>query len=207
MFTKIIEFLAFLVISLISFSGYGGIFLAMTLESALIPLPSEIIMPFAGFLVLSGKLNFYLVILAGTFGNLLGSLFAYWLGKKGGYPFLEKYGKYFLVHHQDLKKMHRWFNQRGELTVLITRILPVVRTFSSFPAGVAEMDVKKFSLYTFLGSLPWAVLLTFLGIKMGENWEGILKYFHKFDLLVGLVLALGIAWYVKRHLNQKTADR
>lgn len=201
MFTKLIEILATFVVSLISLTSYGGIFLAMTFESALIPLPSEIIMPFAGFLVQSEKLSFWLVVLAGTFGNLFGSLLAYWLGKKEGYPLLEKYGKYFLVHHEDLRKMHGWFNKYGEITVFLSRLLPVVRTFVSFPAGVAEMNVKKFSVYTFLGSLPWAIALTFTGIKMGEHWKEILNYFHKFDYLIGAVFILGIFWYIKRHLK------
>lgn len=173
----------------------------MTAESACIPIPSEIIMPFAGFLVASGKLSFWLVILAGTLGNLAGSLLAYLVGVSGGYTLIEKYGKYILISHHDLQKAHKWFEKKGEVTVFFSRLLPVIRTFISLPAGVSKMDIKKFSFYTTLGSFFWTIVLTYLGTKMGENWTKLQNYFHKFDLLIGLILIAGIVWYIRRHIR------
>lgn len=204
MFTNLINLIVFWVTAVIAFSGYWGIFLMMTAESACIPIPSEVIMPFAGFLVVSGKLNFWLVVIAGTIGNLVGSWLAYWLGTGEGYNLLRKYGKYILISHHDLDKAHSWFEKRGEIMVFFSRLLPVVRTFISLPAGVARMNLKKFTFFTFLGSLLWAIGLTYLGTKMGENWNKIQDYFHKFDLLIGAILILGIVWYIRRHIKNNS---
>lgn len=199
MFTGIIEFLAHIVISMISMLGYFGVFLAMAIESACIPLPSEIIMPFSGYLVYTGEFNFWLVGIVGALGNLAGSLAAYYVGKWGGLPLVEKYGKYVLISHHDIKTAHKWFAGHGKSTVFFTRMMPVVRTFISLPAGISEMDVKTFSIYTFLGALPWSLLLTYIGMKLGENWHTLGGYFHKADLVIGAVLIIGAVWYVRRH--------
>lgn len=201
MFTSVIEYLAHIVVTMISSLGYFGVFLAMAIESACIPLPSEIIMPFAGYLVYQGEFNFWLVGIVGALGNLAGSLVAYYIGKWGGLPLVEKYGKYILISHHDIKLAHKWFAGHGKSTVFFTRLMPVVRTFISLPAGISEMNVKTFSIYTFLGALPWSLLLAYIGFKLGENWNTLGDYFHKADLIIGVVLIVGVVWYVRRHIG------
>lgn len=201
MVSGLIEFLANIVIGLISSLGYFGVFTAMTIESACIPLPSEIIMPFSGYLVFRGEFNIWLVGIIGAFGNLAGSLIAYWVGLKGGRPLIEKYGKWILISHHDLNTAERWFSKYGRSTVFFSRLLPVVRTFISFPAGISEMRLATFCLYTFAGALPWSIGLAWVGYKMGENWQTIGGYFHKFDILIGLLIILGIIWYIRRHIK------
>lgn len=201
MITSFIEYFAEIVINIISHLGYFGVFLAMTIESAGVPLPSEIIMPFAGFLVWKGEMNFFAVAILGAVGNLVGSLIVYWVGMKGGRPLVEKYGKYILINHHDLDETSKWFAKYGRSTVFFTRMIPIVRTFISLPAGIAKMPMKTFIPYTFFGSLIWSIFLTFIGFKMGENWSTISEYFHKADLFIGIIIVLGIAWYIWRHLK------
>ena len=203
MITDIINFLANIIIKTIGFGGYGGIFLLMLLESCGIPIPSEIIMPFSGFLVAMGKMKFLLVAIIGAFGNLTGSLLADWIGFKGGRPLIEKYGKYILISKHDLNLADKWFLKYGDWTVFFGRLLPVIRTYISFPAGIAKMDFKKFTLYTLLGALPWTILFTWLGVKMGNNWEQIQKTLHNFDMLMLVVVIVAIVWYVWRHLKHR----
>lgn len=201
MFTGIIEYLAHITISIISQMGYLGIFLTMAVESACVPLPSEIIMPFAGYLASSGEMNLWLVGIVGALGNLAGSLVAYYAGKWGGLPLLEKYGKYILISHHDIVMAHKWFERHGKSTVFFTRLMPVVRGVISIPAGISEMDVKTFSIYTFLGSLLWSLFLAYVGFKLGENWDTLGDYFHKADLAIGIVIIIGLVWYVRRHIG------
>lgn len=203
MIVTIIDWIARLVTAVIAWSGYGGIFILMLLESCGIPVASEIIMPFAGFLVSEGRLSFWLVVAAGTFGNLAGSWLAYWIGFAGGRPLIERYGKYILISRHDLDLADRWFAKRGDLMVFVGRLLPVVRTYISFPAGIARMDFRKFSLYTFLGALPWSILFTWLGVKMGANWDLVRQKLHDFDLTIALLVVLAVVWYVWRHLRQR----
>ncbi len=207
MFAEIIDWLAQLVVQIIGFLGYGGIFFLMFIESCGIPMPSEVIMPFSGFLVEAGKLNFWLVSLIGTLGNVGGSLLAYWIGWKGGRPLIEKYGKYILISKHDLDVGDRWFKKRGELAVFVGRLLPIVRTYISFPAGIARMNIKKFSFYTFLGALPWCIIFTWLGVKMGANWELIREKLHSFDLAIGVAILVFIVWYVWRHLRNRQREK
>jgi len=202
MITNIIDFLAKTVVAVIGFVGYGGIFFLMLLESCGIPMPSEVIMPFSGFLVADGKLNFWIVVLVGTLGNLVGSWLAYWIGLRGGRLLIEKYGKCILISRHDLDLADKWFAKRGDLTVFIGRLLPVVRTYISFPAGIAKMDFKKFSFYTFLGALPWSMLFAWLGIKMGNNWELIRTKLHNFDLALGILILVLITLYIWRHIKR-----
>jgi len=199
----IIDALANFVTTVISHLGYPGVFLLMALESACIPIPSEFIMPFSGFLVATREMNFWLAVLMGSFGNLVGSWLAWWVGHKGGRPLVEKYGKYILLSHHDLDAADRYFNKYGQNTVLFARLMPVVRTFISLPAGIAKMDFKKFSIYTFIGVVPFTAALTYAGVKLRENWSGLQPYFHKFDLIIGLFLVLGIIWYIFRHLKRR----
>lgn len=203
MITNLIAILAQIVITIISHIGYGGIFLLMLVESCGLPMPSEVIMPFSGFLVASGQLNFWLVAIIGTLGNLAGSWLAYWIGAKGGRPLIEKYGKYILISHHDLNLADKWFSKYGDWIVFFGRLLPVIRTYISFPAGIAKMDFKKFTLYTFLGALPWCILFTWLGVKMGNHWDQIQKTLHNFDLLMLLLVIAAIIWYVWRHLKHR----
>src|ERR1700675_3224663 len=152
MIARIIELLSVFIVATISRLGYAGIVLLMAIESACIPLPSEIIMPFSGYLVYTGRFNLWAVGVAGAFGCVLGSLVAYWVGMYGGRPLIEKYGKYVLISHHDLDLADRWFARFGEIIVFGSRLLPVIRTFIAFPAGVARMNLKRFIVYTFLGS-------------------------------------------------------
>lgn len=197
--SALISSLASLIISIISDSGYFGVFVLMVLESACIPIPSEIIMPFSGFLAASGQFSLWLVVLAGAVGNLFGSIVAYLVGLYDGRPLVEKYGKYILISHRDLHRADRWFVKHGEGTVFFSRLLPVVRTFISLPAGIARMKFKKFCFYTLVGCLPWSFILAYSGLKMGENWEGLRTYFDKFNYLIAGLIVLGIIWWVWRH--------
>ena len=206
MATKILTSIAGFIIATISALGYGGIILLMAIESANIPLPSEIIMPFAGFLVADGELNLWLVAIAGAIGCLVGSVVSYWLGAKGGRPLIEKYGRWIFVSHHDLNLADKWFKKYGEATVFFARLLPIVRTFISFPAGIARMNFGRFVIYSFLGSFPWTLGLAFVGQKMGENWQNIREYFHGFDIIIlGLIIIL-IFWWVFRHLKNRHRD-
>ncbi|MHB8454475.1 MAG: DedA family protein [Acidiferrobacterales bacterium] len=201
MTAKIIALLAAFVIGTISSLGYAGIVLLMAIESACVPLPSEIIMPFAGYLVHTGVMTLWAVSLAGAFGCVLGSLVAYYLGAWGGRPLVERYGRYVLISHHDLDFADRWFQRHGDITIFIGRLLPVIRTFIAFPAGVSRMPLWRFSLYTFAGSLIWSLGLAWIGMKLGEHWNTLGVYFHRFDALIGAVLLAGLAWYVYRHVK------
>lgn len=172
--------------------GYWGIAIGMAIESCNIPLPSEVILPFGGYLVSQGKLNYFLAALAGNIGGTVGSIVSYYLGAKGGRPFLERYGRYFLISHRELAVADRYFARWGEATVFFTRLLPVVRTFISFPAGVSRMNFKRFVVYTFLGSLPWSFLLTHLGVRLGQHREVISHWFHRFDWAVIFFIIIGL---------------
>lgn len=187
------------VINVISTLGYGGIFILMALESALIPIPSEIIMPFSGFLVFEEKFSFLAVVLWGTFGNLVGSIAAYILGYYGGRLLIEKYGKFIFISHHELDLADSWFKKYGGISVFFSRMLPAVRTFISLPAGIARMPFLKFCIYTFLGSLPWSFVLTYAGVVSGGNWYILGPYFRKFDWAIGIlgVLLLGLFIYHK----------
>ncbi|MFA6296573.1 MAG: DedA family protein [Patescibacteria group bacterium] len=206
MITTLIDILANFVVKVIDILGYPGIFLLMLAESCGIPMPSEVIMPFSGFLVADGKLNFWLVVFIGAFGNLIGSLLAYWIGIKGGRPFIEKYGKFILISHHDLDLADSWFKRFGQWTVFFGRLLPVIRTYISFPAGIAEMNIAKFSLFTFLGAFPWCVLFTWLGVKMGNNWELIREKLHNFDMAILILVIVLIGLYIYRHIRNHRKD-
>lgn len=201
MIEKIISVLAGFVIWGISLMGYSGVAVMMAIESACIPLPSEIIMPFSGYLVSTGEFTLIGVSLAGAIGCVIGSVLAYWVGYYGGRPAAEKYGKYVLVTSHDLDIADNFFKKYGNLAVFISRMLPVVRTFISLPAGIARMPFPKFITYTFLGSLPFCFILAYIGKKLGDNWDTLGVYFHKFDLVIGIIILIGVVWFVKRHLN------
>ncbi|MDX6406456.1 MAG: hypothetical protein QOH70_3911 [Blastocatellia bacterium] len=207
---KIIELLSVVIVATISRLGYAGVVLLMAIESACIPLPSEIIMPFSGYLVSKGEFNLWLVGLAGAIGCVLGSLVAYWVGMYGGRPFVEKYGRYVLVSRHDLDLADRWFERFGEVIVFASRLLPAIRTFIAFPAGVARMNIKKFVIYTFAGSLPWCIGLAYVGQRLGEKWDKdptLKNLFHRFDFIIGIVVALAAAWWIWRHIKHLREDK
>jgi len=201
MVEKLISLLAGFIIATIQDMGYGGIVLLMGIESACVPLPSEIIMPFSGYLVFTGELSLWWVAGAGALGCVLGSLLAYAVGAWGGRPLVEKYGKYVLISHHDLDLADRWFQRHGDITIFIGRLLPVVRTFIAFPAGVARMPLWRFIGYTFLGSFIWCWALAWIGLKLGENWNTLGAYFHRFDAVIGALIVAGVVWYVWRHIR------
>ena len=199
---NILETLSNFVISVIEQFGYAGVFVAMGLESACIPLPSEVIMPFAGFVVWKGELTLIGVALVGTAGCLAGSLVAYFVGAYGGLPLLERYGKYVLIRKSELDRAHAWFERFGEIAVFVSRVLPIVRTFISLPAGVARMDVKKFSLYTVLGSLPWCFGLAYVGVLLGPHWSDLEALFRYLDIVViaGIIGLVGYLIYHRKRI-------
>ena len=203
MVTRLLVFVSQVIISVISTGGYAGIVLLMAIESACIPLPSEIIMPFSGYLVGQGRFSLWGVAVAGAVGCNLGSIVAYAAGAYGGRPFLERYGRYVLLTRGDLAWADRWFARYGEATIFFSRLLPVIRTFIALPAGIARMDFLRFNVYTFLGSLPWCLGLAWLGLKLGEHWEETIRpVFEKLDLLIGLLLAAALVWFVRAHLRE-----
>jgi membrane protein DedA with SNARE-associated domain len=187
--------------------GYLGVLVAMTIESAMVPLPSELILPYAGFLIsdptareplTGGPWAFWVVVVVGTLGNTLGSLIAYAIGAYGGRPFLERYGRYLLMRHHDLELAERFFVRYGEVTAFVSRLLPIVRTFVSFPAGVARMPLGRFVAYSTAGAFLWSIVLTWAGLQLGANWTAIRHALQPFDLLMALgvvALVLLFVWW------------
>ncbi|QNI35431.1 DedA family protein [Edaphobacter albus] len=203
---KILATLAGFIIAVISAGGYAGVALLMGIESACIPLPSEIIMPFAGYLVYTGQLKLFWVATAGAIGCNLGSIPAYWLGAIGGRPAIERFGRYVLLSRHDLDRTEHFFQRFGGITVLIARLLPVVRTFIALPAGIARMPQLRFHIYTFVGSWPWCYALAYVGMKLGDHWENDPRFkeiFHRFHLAVEVVLLAGILFFVYTHWKNR----
>ncbi len=199
MFEKILAVLATFTIGVISSGGYVGIALLMAIESACIPLPSEIIMPFAGYLVSTGRFDLYLAATAGAIGCNLGSIVAYEVGKRGGRPMAERWGRYVLIGPGELDAADRFFARWGSAAVLIGRLLPVIRSFIAFPAGVARMKLVPFHVYTFIGSWPWCFGLAWVGMKLGDKWDSdprVKSAFHSADLLIGIVLIALVGFYI-----------
>jgi membrane protein DedA with SNARE-associated domain len=203
MIEEIISKLSEAVIWTISKLGYMGIVVSMAIESACIPLPSEIIMPFSGYLVWKGEMALLWVTLAGAVGNVIGSWAAYGVGVYGGRPFLEKYGRYVLLSKSELERSERWFAKYGDAAIFFSRLLPVIRTFISLPAGIARMNLTRFTIYTFAGSVPWCLGLAYIGVTLGEHWHILGPYFHKFDFLIGLALAVMVGFFIWRHWPQR----
>ncbi len=195
------------IIQTISNSGYLGIFFLMVAESALIPIPSEVIMTFSGYLVTTGKFNVILVIVAGSVGNLVGGLVAYYVGSYLGRGVVLRYGKYVLLKKSHLELAESYFKKYGDRSTFISRLLPVIRTYVSLPAGVAKMNLKKFIVYTLVGSIIWNTALTYVGIKLGEEWNNIRKYSHYLDAAVVIVvIVVIIAYWKKRKTTQQVND-
>jgi membrane protein DedA with SNARE-associated domain len=204
MIEKILGFLATVIIAIISSGGYLGVVLLMAIESACIPLPSEIIMPFAGYLVSTGRFELFLVATAGAIGCNLGSIVGYEIGKRGGRPLAEKFGRYVLVGKGELDTADRFFARFGGIAVLIARLLPLIRSFIAFPAGVARMPLIPFHLYTFIGSWPWCFGLAWVGMTLGDKWNSdprIKAAFHSADALIAVVLVACVAFFIWHRLH------
>jgi membrane protein DedA with SNARE-associated domain len=187
------------IVSIISQGGYGGVALLMAIESACLPLPSEVIMPFAGYLVSIGRFNLVLVATAGAIGCNIGSAIAYEVGARGGRPFVQRWGRYILLDHHELDMVDRLFQRHGSITVLIGRLLPVIRTFIALPAGIARMNRLRFHLYTFVGSWPWCFALAWVGEKLGSHWDSspaLRSTMHGFDGIVLLLLLAGLGYFL-----------
>lgn len=206
MIEKILAALAGLVIAVVSKSGYLGVIALMAIESACIPLPSEIIMPFAGYLAYTGQFNLFWAATAGTIGCNVGSVIAYEIGFYGGRPLIEKYGSYLLMSRHDVEMADRFFQRFGSAAVFIGRLLPVIRTFIALPAGVARMPRLRFHVYTFVGSWPWCFGLAWIGMKLGERWHTdprLSHWLHRLDAVVLLLLVVAIAWFVRSHWKNR----
>jgi len=182
--------------------GYAGIVALMTLESACIPIPSEIIMTFSGYLVSVHAMTLIGITAAGTIGNVLGALVAYAIGAYGGRPFLARYGRYVLISRRDLDRTHAWFERHGQITVFIGRLLPIVRTFISLPAGVGRMPLLPFVLYSAGGSFIWCAGLGWIGLRLGNHWRALGPYMHEIDIGVAAVVLALILTTLLRHMRR-----
>lgn len=199
MISKIIAALSAVIVSVISGGGYLGIVALMAIESACIPLPSEIIMPFSGYLVHTGRFHLLWVATMGALGCNLGSAVAYAVGSYGGRSVVERYGSYILLSRHELDWADHFFARYGSITVFVSRLLPVVRTFIALPAGIARMPQVRFHIYTFVGSWPWCLGLAWVGMKLGERWDSdprLKTWFHRFDAVILAILLVAAAWFL-----------
>ncbi|MDQ6724358.1 MAG: DedA family protein [Thermoproteota archaeon] len=192
LFNPIISYIT----SFISGLGYPGIFFLMVIESAMIPVPSEIVMPFSGFLVAAGKLTFIEVVLAGSFGNLIGSIITYYLGIKIGRPLVIKYGKYIFFSERHLKFTEKLFERLGDKISFLGRLLPGVRTYVSFPLGIAKANIIKFTIYTLIGSIIWNTFLTYAGVRLGSDWQSFHKYSPYLDIIAVIMIVTFAIWFI-----------
>jgi membrane protein DedA with SNARE-associated domain len=206
--TVMLEWLEHFITNVLGAYGYQAVFVLMLLESACIPIPSELTMVFGGFLVSRGDLDFVAVALVGTVANLVGSWLAWWVGYVGGRPLITRWGKYVLLREHELDRAHAWFERHGEVAVFVSRLLPVVRTFISLPAGVARMGFWRFTLYTFLGCLPWCFALTWAGVLLGHNWETFLRYGRPITYTIAVACVALIGWWIWRRVRaRRTQER
>ncbi len=206
---NIVEAVSSFIITTIEQFGYAGVFVAMLLESAGVPLPSEVIMPFAGYVAWEGKLTLIGVTIAGTLGCLVGALILYGIGLYGGRPLLDRYGKYVLIRKSELDRADKWFEQYGELTVFVSRMLPVIRSFFSLPAGMTHMNITKFSLYTTLGSFPWCLALAYLGVFLGPRWAEVVPLFRYLNVvvIVGFVVLVSYLIYHRKRIVARMREQ
>lgn len=191
------------VTAFISAVGYWGVFFLMALESTMFPLPSELVMPFAGFLVANRTFDFFTVLVASTLGCLAGSLFSYYLGYYGGKPFVRRFGKYFLLDERHLKKSEEWFNKKGHLTVLIGRFIPGIRHVISIPAGFGKMNIIEFSTFTIIGAGIWNAFLLWMGYLLEKNWQIVYHYTGYIDILLVFIIIIAVSYYVSYLFSEK----
>jgi len=202
----ILESVAGWIAAVIASMGYLGIVLCMAIESACIPLPSEVIMPFAGFLAGRGRFGLWETALAGAVGCVAGSLAAYAVGATGGRAFLERHGRWVLLTMKDLDRADRWFARYGNTAIFVRRLLPVVRTFISLPAGIARMPLLPFTLLTFAGSFPFCLALAWLGYRLGDRWTTLKAYFHGADAVIGAAVLIGCAYLLWHRIAELKAE-
>ena len=207
MIEKIFAIIAGWLVAVISTMGYPGIVLLMCIESSCIPLPSEVIMTFSGYLASTGRFNLHAVAFAGALGCAIGSAITYWIGARGGRSLVENYGRYFLIRRSDLDMADRFFQRWGLWASFISRMLPIVRTFISLPAGIGRVRFWPFLVLSFIGSVPWCYLLAYVGKVLGENWKGIHTYFHRADLAIVTLLLVAIGYWLWRHLKPEPAQK
>lgn len=201
--SEVLGQIALFCISAISLMGYTGVGFLMMLESMIFPIPSELVMPFAGFLIAEGEMTFFWAVFSATIGSLIGSLLSYYLGLYGGEKFIIRYGKYFLLNEEHLNKTKKWFNKKGELTIFIGRFIPVVRHFISIPAGLGRMNLKRFILYTLIGAGIWNSFLTYIGLVLGNNWESISHYSDYFSWGILIVIVIVGAYFFFKEIKKK----
>jgi membrane protein DedA with SNARE-associated domain len=193
-------------VAFIASSGYSGVALLMAIQSACVPIPSEVIMPFAGFVLASTQAKLIVLATIASLASNIGSIPAYWVGARGGRPMVERFGGYVLLSRRDLDLVEHFFNKYGSITVLVGRMLPIVRTFIALPAGIAKMNQLRFHIYTFLGSWPWCYALAYMGMKLGATWNTdprFKAFFNRFHLGVEVVLLAGIVWFVWSHWKNR----
>jgi membrane protein DedA with SNARE-associated domain len=200
---SITAFIAEYATALIDATGYPGVFVLMTMESMVLPVPSEAVMPFAGFLVATKHFTMAGIIVASTLGSIAGSLLSYWIGRYGGVSFVKRWGKYLLLNQHDLEVTEAFFNKRGSITILICRFIPVVRHLISIPAGTGRMNIFTFLVFTIIGAGLWNTFLSFLGFYLRQNWDVVMKYSHIVDIVVVLILLAGVFYFVARHLKRR----
>jgi membrane protein DedA with SNARE-associated domain len=201
------EKLIALLVSLIASGGYVSVALLLAIQSACIPIPSEAIMPLAGYALAHTQLQLIILATVASLASNIGSIPAYWIGAKGGRPMVERYGSYVLLSKRDLDRAEHFFARYGSITVLIGRMLPIIRTFIALPAGIAKMNQLRFHIYTFIGSWPWCYALAYVGMRLGDKWDTDPRFkaiFHRFHLGVELVLFVGIVWFVWTHWKNRT---
>ena len=200
------EKLIALLVSAITAGGYPAVILLMAIQSACIPIPSEVIMPLAGYALAHSQLDLIILATVASLASNLGSIPAYWVGARGGRPMVERFGSYLLLSRRDLDRVDHFFDRYGSITVLIGRMLPIVRTFIAFPAGVAKMNQLRFHIYTFIGSWPWCYALAWVGMKLGSEWDSDPRFktiFHRFHTAVEVLLVVGIVWFVASHWKNR----
>lgn len=203
----ITKWIANVAVALIAATSYPGIFLLMVLESMVFPVPSEAVMPFAGFLIVDGQLSFFWVIVAATLGSIVGSLISYAMGYYGGKPFITKYGKYLLLDTHDLNVTEKFFTKYGSLTIFIGRFIPIIRHLISIPAGIGKMNLVKFSIYTIIGAAMWNSFLTYVGFKLKENWEEVMTYSHTIDIVVLILGVLVFGYYAYKIYSARKKNK
>ena len=196
------EFLATYITKFIDFTGYVSVYVLMVMESMVFPIPSEAVMPFAGFLISDGRFTFPGVIIISTFGSITGSILSYYIGKKGGKPFVNKFGKFFLIDMEELEATEKFFKKYGEVTVFFCRFIPIIRHLISIPAGVANMNLLRFSILTIIGAGIWNTFLTVCGFFLKQNWELVMKYSKTVDIVIIILGILAVGFYIYRHLNK-----
>lgn len=209
MTANVLSLVAHFIIATISATGYWGVLLLMAIESACIPLPSEVTMTFSGYLVHTGRFDLFLVATAGALGCNLGSEIAYLIGAYGGRPLVERYGRFVLLSPRDLDRTTRFFDKYGSITVFVARLLPVVRTFIALPAGIARMSKLRFHIYTFLGSWPWCFALAYAGMRLGQEWDSNPAFqqdFRRFQSIVLVLLIVAIGWFLWSHWKRRSRE-